>query len=188
MSSIENLPVVIDHRIGASSRLRFRESIRLRETDPATPDTHDCCPNREHRSANYLPTCESSLRRAGKSYKRMQLARLADTSRPCNRQPGAHWRKMRGAGQTRARTWRPDAGFDVSRVSMVLNDSRESFEKCRRRQTFWPRRRGDGLLGQFRADQVRSWRTARTRRGCPGPRHEAGRAVRRSARAGQRSR
>ena len=108
MSSIENLTVVIDHRIGAASRLRIRQSIALRDTDPATADTHACRRNREHRSTNHLAKCVSSLRRAGKSYKRMQLACLADTSRPCNRQSGAHWRRMRGTGQV---SREPERGF-----------------------------------------------------------------------------
>jgi len=43
---------VIDYCIGATSRLRTRESIRLQVTVPANADTHDCCPIREHRSTN----------------------------------------------------------------------------------------------------------------------------------------
>ena len=47
---------MIDYSIGATSRLRTRESIRLRDTVPANADTHDRCPIREHRSTNHLAT------------------------------------------------------------------------------------------------------------------------------------
>ena len=40
--------------IGAASRSRIGESIRLRATMPANTDAHDCCPTREHRSNNQL--------------------------------------------------------------------------------------------------------------------------------------
>ena len=40
--------------IGAASRSRTGESIRLRASMPAKTDTHDCCPTREHRSRNHL--------------------------------------------------------------------------------------------------------------------------------------
>jgi len=40
--------------IGAASRSRTGESIRLRATMPANTDTHDCCPTREHRPNNHL--------------------------------------------------------------------------------------------------------------------------------------
>ena len=62
MSSIEPLLVVIDYSIGATSRLRIREGIRLRDTVPANADTHDCCPIREHRSTNHLTNYEFRLR------------------------------------------------------------------------------------------------------------------------------
>ena len=39
--------------IGAASRSRTGESIRLRAIVPARTDTHDCCPTREHRSRNH---------------------------------------------------------------------------------------------------------------------------------------
>ena len=47
---------MIDYNIGATSRVRTRESIRLQVTVPANADTHDCCPIREHRSTNHLAT------------------------------------------------------------------------------------------------------------------------------------
>ena len=40
--------------IGAASRSRTGESIRLRATMPAKTDTHDCCPTREHRYQHQL--------------------------------------------------------------------------------------------------------------------------------------
>jgi hypothetical protein len=68
MSSIECLPVVIGYDIGATSRLRTRGSIRLRDDLPAKTDTHDCCPVREHRSTTWI-TYRDRLRRAGNSFK-----------------------------------------------------------------------------------------------------------------------
>jgi hypothetical protein len=47
---------VIDYSIGATSRPRTRESIRLQVTVPANADTHDCCPIREHRFTNHPAT------------------------------------------------------------------------------------------------------------------------------------
>ena len=68
MSSIEYLPVVVDYNIGATSRLRTRGSIRLRDDLPAKTDTHDCCPVREHRSITWI-TYQIRLRRAGNNFK-----------------------------------------------------------------------------------------------------------------------
>ena len=54
MSSIECPPAMTGYDIGATSRLRTRGSIRLRDDVPAKTDTHDCCPIREHRSIKQI--------------------------------------------------------------------------------------------------------------------------------------
>ena len=60
--------------IGAVSRSRTGESIRLRATMPARTDTHDCCPTREHRSRN---TFEFRLRRPRQSFKPVRAHRAS---------------------------------------------------------------------------------------------------------------
>jgi hypothetical protein len=62
LEAVEYLLVVIDYSIGATSRLRTRESIRLQVTVPANADTHDCCPIREHRSTNRIASYKLRLR------------------------------------------------------------------------------------------------------------------------------
>ena len=42
------------YTIGATSQLRTRGGIRLRDDLPAKTDTHDCCPIREHRSIKQI--------------------------------------------------------------------------------------------------------------------------------------
>ena len=67
-SSIKYLLVVIAYNIGATSRLRNRGSIRLRGNVPASTDTHDYYPFREHRFRKQI-THDFRLRRAGESFK-----------------------------------------------------------------------------------------------------------------------
>ena len=71
MSSIEYLLIVIDYSIDATSRLRLGRASGCGTLNPRTPTpTTTALP----RASIHLTTYEFRLRRAGKSFKRVQVA------------------------------------------------------------------------------------------------------------------